>query len=230
MAKKDQTENVLETVESSLSKTELWIEENRNLLGGVIGAILVIAAGIWGYQKYILEPAEQEAANEIFMAQKYFEQDSLKLALNGDGQYLGFIDIADEYSNTKSGNLANYYAGISYLHLGDFENAISYLDQFDSDDQILSVIAKGAIGDAFLEINQPEEALEYYEKATQINENEFVNPIYLQRAANTADLIGNHKAMLGYLKTLKEKYPDSREAIDVDKWIAYAEAEIENHE
>jgi tetratricopeptide (TPR) repeat protein len=156
------------------------------------------------------------------MAQKYFEQDSLQLALNGDGPNLGFLDIADEYSSTKAGNLANYYAGVCYLNLGQFENAITYLDQFSGDDEIISVVAKGAIGDAFLELNQPEEALEYYSKAAGMNDNDFVIPIYLMKAAQTAEILGDYNKALSFYKRIKSDFPESREASDIDKQIAFA--------
>jgi tetratricopeptide (TPR) repeat protein len=176
--------------------------------------------------QYIQKPQEAEAQEMIFMAQKYFEQDSLRLALNGDGPNMGFIDIADEYGSTKAGNLANYYAGVCYLNMGDFENAIVYLDEFNGKDEILSVVAKGAIGDAFLELNQPEEALEYYTKASKVNKNEFVIPIYLQKAAQTAEILNDYNAALGFYKRIKNEFPESREASDIDKQIAYVEKKL----
>jgi len=230
MAKKhekiDQTTEALQNVENTLSQAEVFIEKNRNPIligfGVVIGLVLVY----YGYIKYFQEPLEAEAQQEIFMAQKFFEEDSLKLALNGRGENLGFIDVADEYSSTKAGNLANYYAGICYLNLGQFENAIEYLDKFKSDDQILSVIAKGAIGDAFLELNQAEDALDYYKKAADQNKNSFATPIYLMRAAQTAELLNDYKSALSFYNRLKKDYPKSDEARDIEKNIAYAEAKL----
>jgi tetratricopeptide (TPR) repeat protein len=226
MAKKrvktDQTTEVLENVEQSLTKAEVFFEENRNPLLIGVGVILGIALLYFGYQNYIVKPQEAEAQELTFMAQKYFEQDSLKLALNGDGPNLGFLDIAEEYSSTKAGNLANYYAGVCYLNLGQFENAIEYLDKFSGDDEIISVIAKGAIGDAFLELNQPEEALEYYSKAAKMNDNEFVIPIYLLKAAQTAEILNDYNKALTFYKRIKADFPESREASDIEKQIAFA--------
>jgi tetratricopeptide (TPR) repeat protein len=180
----------------------------------------------YGYRNYFQEPLELEAQQEIFMAQKFFEQDSLNLALNGQGENLGFVDIADEYGSTKAGNLANYYAGICYLNLGQFENAIEYLDKFSSDDQILSVVSLGAIGDAFLELDQAEEALEYYTKASKVNSNEFATPIYIMRAAQTSELLGDYKGALSFYKRLKKDFSESVEAQDIDKNIAFAETKL----
>ena len=220
--KKDQATEVFENVEQSLTKAELFFEENRNPLLIAAGVIVGIALIYFGYTKYIVEPQEEEAQEMIFRAQKYFEQDSLRLALNGDGMNLGFIDIADEYSSTKAGNLANYYAGICYLNMGEFESAIEFLDQFSGNDEIISVIAKGAIGDAFLELNQPEEALEYYTKASKMNNNGFVIPIYLLKAAQTAEILNDYKEALKLYQRIKDEFPESREAADIDKQIAYA--------
>jgi tetratricopeptide (TPR) repeat protein len=232
MAKKrvktDQGNEVFENVEQSLTKAEVFFEQNRNAILIGVGVILGIAVLYYGYVQYIQKPQEQEAQEMIFMAQKYFEQDSLNLALNGDGPNLGFLDIADEYGSTKAGNLANYYAGACYLNMGDFENAIVYLDEFKGTDEILSVVAKGAIGDAFLELNQPEEALEYYTRATRVNDNEFVIPIYLQKAAQTAEILSDYKAALGFYQRIKKDYPESREASDIDKQIAFVETKLSN--
>ena len=224
---KDQATEVLENVETSLNRAEEFIESNRNPLLIGLGVVVALALAYFGYTKYIAEPLELEAQQEIFMAQKYFEQDSLNLALNGvTGQNMGFIDIADEYSSTKAGNLANYYAGICYLQLGQHAEAIEYLDAFSSSDEVLSVVAKGAIGDAFLELNQPEEALEYYTAATKINGNDFAVPIYLNKAAKTAEILNDYKQALALYKRIKSDFPDSQEAADADKNIAYAETKL----
>lgn len=225
---KDSTTEVFENVEQSLTKAEVFFEENRNPLLIGVGVILGLVLVYYGYVKMIAEPQEAEAQQEIFMAQKFFEQDSLNLALNGNGTNLGFLDIADEYSSTKAGNLANYYAGVCYLNLGQFENAIEYLDQFSSSDKVLSVVSKGAIGDAFLELDQPEEALEYYTKATRVNDNEFVVPIYLLKAAKTAELMNDYKKALEFYTSLKSDFPESPEAKDIDKNISFAETKLAN--
>lgn len=224
--KKDTTEEVFENVEQTLTKTEVFIEENRNTLGIIVVGILVIAGAVWGYQKWIKEPLELEAQQNLFMAEQWFKGDSLDIALNGRGQFMGFLDIIDEYGSTKAGNMARYYAGISYLRQGDFTNAISYLDKFKGKDEILSVIATGAIGDAFLELNQPEEALEYYLKATKINKNDLARPVYLKRAGLVAEDLGDHKKALELFKALKKEHKDSREAADIDRYIAKAETHL----
>ena len=160
--KKERIEEQMIAVESAISRSERFIEENYKLLLGIIAGILVVVVGIFGYAKYIKEPREIEAQSQIFMAQRYFEMDSLNLALNGDGMFLGFLAIADDYSSTKAGKLANYYAGISYLKMGDFDSAIEYLDKFSSKDEIVSCMAIGAKADAYLEKGDNAKAIKLY--------------------------------------------------------------------
>ena len=141
MANKNKTEDQFAQIEETLSKTEQFIEENQKSLMTIIGAIVGVVALFSVYQNFYIEPMEKEAQAEMYMAELYFQKDSFNLALNGDGQYLGFLDIANDYSSTNVGQLANYYAGLSYLHTADYDNAIEYLGDFSSDDIILSSLA-----------------------------------------------------------------------------------------
>ena len=160
------------------------------------------------------------------MAQKYLSQDSLRLALEGDGVNMGFLDIADEYSGTKAGKTANYYAGVCYLNMGQWENAIEFLDKFKGNDEVLSVLALVGIGDAFVELDQNTEALEYYEKAIRSSKNDFVSPFVLFKAAQICELNTDYEKAAKYYKTIKADFKDSREASDIEKYIARAETKI----
>ena len=165
MAKKNnKTEDQFAQVEGALTKTEQFFEDNQKKIVRVFSIVIGVVALFLGYQNFYLEPLEKEAQTEMFNAEINFAKDSFNLALNGDDQYLGFIDIADDYSNTKAGKLANYYAGLSYLYLGEFENAIDYLEDFKSDDIVLSSLAIGCIGDAYLELDDQDKAMNYYKK------------------------------------------------------------------
>lgn len=228
MAKKqDSTEEVFEGVEQSLTRAEQFLEKNKNQILYVVGAIVVVVLGVYSYNTYIVAPQEAEAQEKVFMAQKFLEQDSLNLALNGDGVFnLGFLEIAEEYSGTKIGNTANYYAGVCYLNMGDFENAIVYLDKFSGDDEVLSVLAKAGIGDAFLELGQNDDALGYYKKALAVNNNKFVIPLVLMKAAIVSELEEDYKGALKYYERIKSDFGDSREASDVEKYIAKVEAKM----
>ncbi len=224
--KNQQEDEVLVDVGQSISKVEAFFEENSKSVTLIVGALIVVVAGYFAYTNWYQLPRENDAKDEIYHAQEYFEQDSLKLALNGDGTYLGFIDVAEDYSGTKAGNMAHYYAGISYLNLGEFQNAIEHLDNFSSNHPIYSVIAKGAIGDAFLELDQPSDALDYYKRAVSGESNQFVVPFYLKKAAVVAQSEGDFKLALKYYKRIETEFGESNEASDIAKFIALAEAKL----
>ncbi|MFC2176076.1 tol-pal system YbgF family protein [Bacteroidota bacterium] len=213
-------------VEEVYSKTEDFINENQNAIIGVVGAIIAVVVGFYAYNRVYLEPLEQEAHGQMFMAEQYFEKDSFELALLGDGNYLGFEDIADEYSKTSAGNLSHYYAGICYLRTGQFEEAISQLEEFEGAGQILEPIALGAIGDAYAELADFDEALRYYEKAVESNENDFTSPIFLQKAGLAAEKAGNFDKAIDYYTQVKEKYPLTNEGRNAAKYIARSEANL----
>lgn len=220
MAKKKQQEDeVLVDVTQSISKLERFFEENRQQITIAAVAIFAIVGGYIAYLKFYQEPLEAEAQNEIFRAQQLFEADSLEQAVNGGANYMGFLDVAAEYGGTKIGNMANYYAGVSYLRLGQFENAIKLLDEFHSQDPILGVIAKGSIGDAFLELGQSDEAMEYYKKAVKTNDNNYVVPFYLLKAGLLAEQMGDQEAAADFYQTIKTDFPESRQATDIDRYI-----------
>lgn len=228
------TAEVFNTLDEGASKTEEWAIRNQKYIFAIVGLAAVIVLGYLGYHKFIAEPKASEAMNEMYTAQKYFDQavngtekDSLyTLALNGGEGKFGMIDIANEYSGTPAANLAHYYAGMAYLNLKDYANAITYLEDFSSDDIMLNAIAKGGIGDAFAQLNQPENALEYYEKAFAVSDNEFTTPMYLFKAGNIALTIGDNKKALKYFNRIKTEFSASTEATNIDVFIGKAEASL----
>ena len=163
---------------------------------------------------------EEKAQSQIFAAEQYFERDSFKLALNGDGNYLGFLDIINKYGPTKTANLAYYYAGISCRSLGQYKEAISYLKKFDAGDLIISPLALGAIGDCYVELNNLKEGVDYYEKAANYNDNDFSTPLFLKKAGIVYESMKNYSKALMAFEQIKEKYPKSTEARDIEKDIA----------
>lgn len=220
MAKKsDNTEEKIIAVEEALSKSELFIEKNQKLLMTILGVIALLVLGYFGFQRFILLPREKEAQSQMFMAERYFEQDSLRLALDGDGQYPGFLQIIDDYGMTKSAKLSHYYAGIIYLNQGKFQEAIKHLEKFKTDDVMLAPMAKGAIADAYLELGQKEDAAEQYMKAADTYENEFTTPVFLQKAGWAYEDAGNNEKALEAYNRIKTEYPRSTEARDVEKFI-----------
>jgi tetratricopeptide (TPR) repeat protein len=212
-----------EAVENALSKTEHYIEENQKSLTIIIFAIIIIVGGYLGYKRFVMTPKENEAQTQMWMAEQYFAKDSFNLALNGDGNYLGFLDIIEEYSITKSANLANYYTGISYLHLGQYENAIEYLKQFESNDKMIAPIAYGAIGDAYVELENTDEALVFYKKAVTSSENDFTAPIYLMKVGLVQEKNGEYKKALEAYRKIEKEYPNTSEGRQIQKYIARVE-------
>ena len=223
MAKQiDKTDKQFAQIEETLSRTEQYIEDNQKSLVIIVGAIVVIIAIYLSFVNFYLDPLEKEAHDDMYMAEIYFEKDSFNLALNGDGQFLGFLDVSDEYSLTNAGNLANYYAGLCYLHTERYEDAIEYLSGFSCDDIILSTLALGCIGDAYLELEENNKALKYYEKATENNDNEFTTPRYLMKQANVLEMDGDYISALEIYNHIKEDYSNSQIAKDIDKYIVRA--------
>ena len=221
--KHDQAEESIVAVESALSRSEQFIEDNQKLLITII-AIVVGVIGIYmGYKKYYLQPMEEEAQSQMFVAAQYFERDSFNLALKGDVNYPGFEGIIDDYSGTKAANLSKYYAGISALQLGKFKEAIDYLKSFNADDKMLKPISLGAIGDANMELGNKEEAANYYMKAANASDNEFTAPIYLMKAGQAFELLSNNKKALEAYNRIKENYKKSAEGRVIDKYITRAE-------
>lgn len=218
--------NKLETVENALSKTEQYIEENQKSLTIIIVAIAVIVAVYLGYKRFYLAPAEKNAQEEMFMAEKYFEIDSFQLALEGDGSYLGFLDIIDEYGVTKSANLAYYYAGICYLQTGEYEEAIKHLKKFDANDVLVSTVALGAIGDAYVELGDLEEGASFFIKAADKKKNNFTSPIYLKKAGLVFEELEDYKKALDTYEKIQKQYPKSEEAADIEKYITKVKVKL----
>lgn len=223
MANKNKTEDQFAQIEETLSKTEQFIEENQKSLMTIIGAIVGIVALFSVYQNFYIEPMEKEAQAEMYMAELYFQKDSFNLALNGDGQYLGFLDIADDYSSTNVGQLANYYAGLSYLHTADYDNAIEYLGDFSSDDIILSSLALGCMGDAYMELGDTDAALDAYADAVNNSANDFTAPRYMMKQAMIYTSIGDNNKALDLFKAIQSDYKTAREANGIEKYIARVE-------
>lgn len=227
MAKKEtkQVDN-LQELESALTKTEQFIEDNSKIISYVVGGIILVVAAYLGFNKFYLQPKEAEANSQMFMAENYFEKDSFNLAINGDGNYLGFLDIIDDYGMTKAANRAKYYTGISYLHLGQYEDAIDYLDGFKTDDLLLGPVKAGAKGDAYLELGNQDEALSFYKKAYQMTDNELTTPIYMMKAANLLESMDELQQAVDLYQDIKAKYPDSTEATEADRYIARAKVKM----
>lgn len=221
----NQGDERLENVEEALSKTELWIEKNQKTLWIVLGVIVVIALAIFGITKRN-QKRNETASSLIFSAQKYFESEQYENALNGDGNVIGFLDIINEYGSTKTGKLAAYYAGISEMKLGNYQEAINYLKKFDSKDDILAPMALGAIGDCYMELDDMSNAASHYGKAATKSANDFTSPMFLMKEGLTYEIMGNYAKALDAYKTIKKDFPKSNEAFEINKYIANMEEKL----
>jgi tetratricopeptide (TPR) repeat protein len=225
-AKTDPNQKTQETAPDLLTKVEHYIEENQKSLLIIVGIIVALIASFIGYKKLYVAPKEDEAQEQIYIAQNYFQRDSFKLALNGDGNFPGFQELADDYGVTKAGNLAHYYAGICFLKLGKYEDAIEYLKNFETNDNVLGPESLGAIGAAYSELGQYEDAAKFYKKAADNNKNDFTRPYFLQRAAEVYEELKDYESALKMYETIQSEYPNSTEGRQVEKYITRAKIKL----
>lgn len=221
-------EDSFEQLEDALTSSEQFIEKNQKMIVYVIIGLIVVIGAYFSYNKFVTEPHALEAENQIFGAQNYFEKDSFNLALNGDGNILGFIEIIDKYGSTPSGNLAQYYAGLSYLYTGDYENAIKCLKKFSSDDFLMANMATANIGDAYMQLGDYKKAAEHYKKAAASKANDFSTPIFLMKNGMALEKAGDYKAALKSYEQIEKDFPASAEARDIEKYIERAKLNQKN--
>lgn len=221
----EETQDPIVDVQETISKAEHYIEENKKSLTIIAGAVIALVGGYFAWTKLYIAPMEEEAQAQMFVAERYFEKDSLDKAINGDGQFYGFKDIIENYGLTSSGNLAHLYLGLSYLNKGQFEEAITELKEYDNgNDMILGPISIGAMGDAYSELGKTEEAIDHYLKAASADKNSFTAPIYLMKAATLHESEGKNTEALKIYEQVKTDYPESREGREIEKFISRAKA------
>ena len=224
-SKKEVSQPAISSVEQTLTRTEQYLEENYKPL--LIGfGIIIILIGLGWLGKMYLNKRNDEAQSQMFQAQKYLEIDSLKLALNGDGNYLGFLDIVKEYKFTKAANLAKYCSGICYLHLGNYNEAIDYLDKYSKKDKVIGSLAIGASGDAYVELGNVEKGITKYIEAADFADNSFNSSLFLMKAGELYELTGKFAEALKVYQKIADKYPESTEGSSIDKYIARVKVQI----
>jgi len=218
---KKHDEEVLFDLMEAGNSTQNFVEKNQTWIIIVVAGILSLVGLFFAYKMIWMAPKETKAITEMYKAEFQFEQDSFALALENPGEgYMGFIDIADNYSMTKAGNLANYYAGISYLRLGRFEAAISYLNDFDPTGKVTPILKHGALGDAYGELGQMDKATSAHKKAINAEDNELMSPYYMYKLAMLYRSQKNQEESMKYFKKLKTEYPNSTQANDSAKYFA----------
>jgi tetratricopeptide (TPR) repeat protein len=217
--KKDVNPQTISSVEQTLTRTEQFLEENYRTLLIVLGIIVALVGIVW-LGKLYLNKRNDEAQSQMYQAERYLEIDSFKLALNGDGNYLGFLDIAKDYKFTSSGNLARYSAGICYLHLGEYKEAIDFLNKYSKEDKVIGSLAIGAIGDAYVESGDIDKGVSKYIEAADFAKNSFNTPIFLMKAGELYELSGKYSDALKVYERIESEYPESTEGKTINNYIA----------
>lgn len=210
-----------EKINETVSKTDQFFNENKKTILGIIIALLVIGLGVLAYNQWILKPKQAEAMEQMFPAEASFEAGEYDLALNGDGNILGFKDIIDNYG-AKGGKSVYFYAGICELQAGNFEEAIKYLQKYKGKDTILAARALACIGDAYTGLEDYSTAISFFKKAAAKSDNIF-SAAYLLKAGVAYEELGDNAAALACYKEIKDKYPQSVEGYDIDKYISRIE-------
>ena len=229
---KSTTEDVFNSLDQSASRTEAWVAKNQKIIFSVVGAIALATVAYLAYDKMVVEPKENEAANDMFQAQQYFTQavdspvanDSLyNLALKGGEGKPGFLGIIENNSGTDAANIAEYFAGMSYLNMGKYKEAVNHLDNFKTKDEVLGATAKGAIGDAFAQTKDNEQALKYYTEAAKTSTDGLIAPRFLFKAGQTALLLKKKEEAHKFFVEIKDKYETSAEGNNIEAYIAMTE-------
>ena len=211
---KEKTEAVVEAV----SKTDLFFKENKNLIIGVAVAAVLVAFGIFAFQKWYYQPKAREAQQQLYPAEMAFKAESWETALNGDGNNLGIAQVIEDYGKATPA-AAWFEAGICELQLGNYESAIDYLKNYKRNDAILKARSISCMGDAYVGLEDYAKALDCFVKAAGVIDNIYA-AAYLLKAGVTAEQLGKNEEALKYYKTIKEQYPQSMEGYDIDKYIS----------
>ena len=213
---KRKEETIVDIVEAK-QQAQTFVERNQYLVIGVIAAFVIIVGGYLSYRYLYQAPREVRAMGQMYSAENQFKRDSFALALeNPGGGFEGFLDIIDNYSGTKAANTAKYYAGISYLNLGRYEAAVDFLKDFKAKGDISPIMKFGAMGDAYSELNDFDNAIKNYRKASKVKENDFLTPYYLKKLGLLLERQGDVNGAREALSEIKEKYPLSSEAQTIE--------------
>jgi len=204
----------------AINQLDAFWRKNQKIITIALVVLVLIVGGWWLYTNYVVKPKEEKAEAAIFKAEEYFRMDSLQKALNGDGVDKGFLYVIKNYGGTQSAELANFYAGVSYLRLNDYDNAIKYLKDYDTDSKLIQARAWGCLADAYSMKNEKSKAIDLYKKAGRHFEDENVNsPEYLFRAAQLLEIENKPDEAVDLYKEIKEKFPSSEKGSQADRYI-----------
>ena len=219
------SEDTLLDLTQARNQATSFFERNQKMILSVLIGLVVVVGGWFAYKHLVKEPKEEKAMAQMWKAQQLFEQDSFQVALeNPGGGYDGFLTIAKDYKGTRAGNLANFYAGVSYLNLGNFDAALSFIEDFHPAGAVGPTMRYGTLGDVYSELNQMDKAVEFYHKAANASKNELLTPYYMKKEALLLETQGKVEDAIAIYRKIKSEYPNSNEALSIEKYIARAEA------
>jgi len=219
--RKTEKDEVLIDLVETRDSAQSFLEKNQFKVLGGIGLIALLIGALVAYFLLYKTPRESKAMSAMYKAEQQFDRDSFALALeNPGGGFDGFLDIIDNYNGTKAANLSKYYAGISYLNLGLFDPAIEYLEGFRAKGDLLPITKLGALGDAYSEKGEFDQALSFYQKAANTASNDLLTPYYLKKLALLYEKQGDKENAAKYFNRIKEEFPESEEGSQIDKYLA----------
>lgn len=222
--KEIQDETLIDLSQAKVT-AEHFLERNSKLLIGILAGLVIVVGGYLFYKYMIIEPRQKEAVEQMFQAQIQFEKDSFDLALNNPGGgYAGFLEIIDQYGGTPAANTANYYAGICYLNMGNFEEAIRYLDAFSPKDETTKAMKQGALGDAYAEQNDLDKALAQYNKAADVGNNSLITPYYLMKVGQLNESQSKFADARKAYERIRDEFPNTEEGADIEKYLIRLES------
>jgi len=217
-------------IENALGRTEAWIEKNWKALSTVIVAVLAVAAAIYAYHAFYRAPLGRKAADAMFVAEQLFAAGEYATALNGDGTNQGFVDVVARFGGTPQGRLAAHYAGICYVKAGEWDNALEYLAKYravkGAPGEVINAENEGLKGDVYVQKGDYAAAAAHFRRAVDAADNIFTTPLYLKKLGLALEASGDNAAALAAYNRVREDYPASFEARDIEKFAAAVEQKL----
>jgi len=221
-----QTDKNLEGIEQALTRSEQFIEDNQKVLTYILGGLILVLLIIVGGNRYYLKPLNEEAAADMYYAERFFELDSFNLALNGYGTYPGFLNVIDDYGISKSAKIARYYAGVCYHQLGNHEAAIQLLNKFKTDDLLVGAAKYSTLGDTYVELGDLNKAISAYKSGIEKYENNFSAPIMLKKLGLVYEELSQLDQALETYRLIESNYPETPEGNEIKKYIGRVESKL----
>jgi tetratricopeptide (TPR) repeat protein len=222
----EQTDKNLEGIEHALTRSERFIEDNQKTLTYLLGALVVVLLVIVGGNRYYLKPLNEEAAADMYYAERFFEMDSFALALNGYGTYPGFLDVINDYGISKTAKISKYYAALCYHQLGDYEAAIGLLNKFKTNDLLVGAAKYSTLGDAYVELGDLDRAISAYKSGIDKYENNFSAPIMLKKMGIVYEELNDLEQALATYRAIESAYPETPEGKEIQKYIGRVESKM----